>query len=273
MLANTERRLQRVEALFQAGAVPQSDVDDARREADVARSRLRAAEVAARSTAAGGSGERVAVQDVAMARAALASAEARLRQTRVAAPAGGTILSRAVEPGDVVQPGKTLLVMELDAETLLLAQPDEKNLGQIRVGQKALASADAYPGRSFAAEVIYVAPGIDPERGTVDVKLRVPDPPEYLKTDMTLSIDIETARKPGALVVPLDSVRDAADQPWVLVVKDGRAVRRDVKLGLKGGSVAEILSGISEGDLVVRDPDAEPGARVRVRPMAKGRKG
>ena len=265
VLANAERHLHRLEALLQAGAVSQANVDDARREADVARSRLRAAEAAARSTASGGSGERVATTDVAQARAALAAAEARLAQTRITAPAGGTILTRSVEPGDVVQPGRTLLVMELAAETLLLAQPDEKNLGGLRVGQKALASADAYPGRSFPAEVIYVSPGVDPERGTVDVKLRVPNPPDYLKTDMTLSIDLETARKPGALVVPLDSVRDTATRPWVLVAKNGRAERRDVTLGLKGGSVAEVLSGVAEGELVVRDPAVQPGARVRVR--------
>jgi HlyD family secretion protein len=98
----------------------------------------------------------------------------------------------------------------------------------------------------------------------VDVKLSVPNPPDYLKTDMTLSVDIETARKPAALVVPLDSVRDTATRPWVLVAKDGRAERRDVTLGLKGGSVAEVLTGVPEGELVVRDPAVQPGARVRV---------
>lgn len=263
VLADAERQLRRREALLAQGAVSQADVDAARREADVARSRLRSAEVQARSQATGGSGERVALADVAQARASLAQAQAAIVQTRVAAPADGTILTRGVEPGDVVQPGKVLLVLELDAETLLLAQPDEKNLGDLRIGQRALASADAYPGRSFPAEVIYVSPGVDPEKGTVDVKLRVPDPPEYLKTDMTLSIDIETARKAEALVVPLDSVRDAATRPWVLVLKDGRAERREVRLGLKGGDVAEVVSGLSEGEPVVRDPAVQPGARVR----------
>ncbi len=121
------------------------------------------------------------------AAAAVEAAAARLSQLRVLAPEPGVVLVRAVEPGDVVSPGKALLTLALDRETQILAQPDEKNLPALRVGQKARASADAFPDRSFPAEVISISPGVDVARGTVDVKLRVPAPPDELKTDMTLS--------------------------------------------------------------------------------------
>jgi HlyD family secretion protein len=169
-----------------------------------------------------------------------------------------------VEPGDVVQPGKTLVVLALASEALLLAQPDEKNLSSLRIGQKARASADAYPGKSFAAEVSWIAPGIDVTRGTVDVKLRVPDPPETLRTDMTLSIEIEVGRKKGALVVPAESVHDTGRRPWLLVDAGGRAERRDVALGLVGDGGAEVLSGVAEGEAVLRPaPGVAEGSRVR----------
>ena len=258
-----DRNRERMETLFARKVVSESEVEDARRAAELARSVVGAAESQARSSGPGGNEERRAEASLAEARAARDVKESRLAQLRITAPSDGTVLARSVEPGDVVQPGKSLFVLALASEALLLAQPDEKNLGSLRVGQKARASADAYPAESFAAEVSWIAPAVDVTRGTVDVKLRVPDPPATLKTDMTLSVEIEVGRKAGALVVPAESVRDAGRRPWVLVAKGGRAARRDVVLGLVGEGGAEVLSGLSEGELVLRAaPPVVPGARV-----------
>lgn len=256
-----ERDLARIDALARDGLVSQSDLDTARRRAGVARSQTQAAEALSRSTASGGSERAAAEAAKAQARSALAAAEARLAQTRITAPSNGTVLTREVEPGAAVAPGTPVVVMTLDAATLLLAQPDEKNLRSIAVGMPARASADAFPDRHFDAVVDRVAPNVDLQRGTVDVWLRVPHPPDYLKTDMTLSIEIESARKPSALVIPADAIRDAA-KPWVLVVEGGRAVRRNVVLGLRGDETVEVISGLAEGDLVLRGAAAD-GERVR----------
>ncbi len=269
------RQLARSEALHRDGLIPATDLESARRARDLAASRLRSAGVEQRSQAPGGGAARQAEADLAEARAALRAAEARREQTVIRAPADGLVLVRHVAPGDAVVPGRALLDVQLTSETMLLAQPDERNLHDLRLGQPALASADAFPDRIFRAELTYIAPNVDLERGTVDIKLRVPDPPADLRTDMTLSIDIETARKAGALVVPLDAVRDAAAggtttgtgtrTPWVLVLQRGRAVRRDLKLGLVGGENAEVLSGLAAGDVVIADLSVAPGARVHAR--------
>jgi HlyD family secretion protein len=115
---------------------------------------------------------------------------------------------------------------------------------------------------------------VDAQRGTVEVKLRVPEPPQYLRQDMTVSVDIEVARSPGALALPTEAVRDATGaSPWVLRVEGegmgSRAVRRNVDLGLRGTGWVEIRSGLEPGDRVV--PAAapiQPGSRVRAVPHA-----
>jgi HlyD family secretion protein len=91
---------------------------------------------------------------------------------------------------------------------------------------------------------------------------------------MTVSVDIEVARSPGALALPAEAVRDATGaSPWVLLVEDtslgGRAVRRPVELGLRGTGWVEIRSGLSAGERVV--PAAatiRPGQRLRPVPHA-----
>jgi HlyD family secretion protein len=157
------------------------------------------------------------------------------------------------------------MVLAPSGETQIVVQIDEKNLAQLKLGQKALASADAYPRERFAAELFYINPGIDALRGAVEVKLRVPDPPPYLRQDMTVSVDIEVARRTNTLLAPSGDIFDAAGaHPWVLAVVDHRAAKKPVTVGLKGDGSVEILEGVVAGDrLVSAASGVTPGERVR----------
>jgi HlyD family secretion protein len=121
----------------------------------------------------------------------------------------GRVLTRNVEPGITIQPGKLLMTLSPSGVTELVVQIDEKNFALLRLGQKALASADAYPDRRFAAEITFISPAVDPLRGSVEIRLRVTEAPEYLRQEMTISVDIETARRADALIVPNEAIRDA----------------------------------------------------------------
>ena len=149
--------------------------------------------------------------------------------------------------------------------TQLVAEIDEKNLRLLALGQKAVASADAYPQQRFDAELAYINPGINAQTGAVQVKLDVPAPPSVLTQDMTVSVDIEVAKRPGALLVPLSAIHDAdgpeGTEAWVLRIEGGRAVRKVVRLGLRSGGWAELLDGLSEGDRVLPSSASSP-ARV-----------
>jgi HlyD family secretion protein len=199
--------------------------------------------------------------------ARLAAAQVRLAQTRVVAAQAGLVLGRLVERGDIVRVGDTLFDLAGDGETEIVIEPDERNLAWLRVGQTGKASADAYPDQVFDASITYIAPAVDRQRGSIEVRLRVPDPPATLRPDMTVSVDLTVASRKNALTVPTDAIRDAATpMPWVFVVDAGRVVRRDVTVGIAGDGQSEIASGVSAGDVVAL-PAAralEPGQRVRV---------
>jgi HlyD family secretion protein len=260
-----ERDLARQQDLVQRKFVAEARVDEARRAVDVARSQLASARATAAANRPGGAERQLLDDQLAQARAARAAAEAKLDQTRIVAPADGVVLDRTVEPGDIVQPAKRLMTIAMDGATRLTALIDEKNLGVLAIGQKALAAADAFPGQRFDAVLEYLAPGIDAQRGTVEAKFAVPKPPSFLRADMTVSIDIAVADRERALAVPAAAVRDGASgTPWVLVLRDGHAVRQDVKLGARSASEAEVREGLAASDQVVISSVA-PGTRVRVR--------
>ena len=257
---------QRAQRLRKAGSVSQSQLDEARLAYQQAKAHATIATAQAAGSAAGGSDSRLAVAAVKAAQAAVVAAKARLAHSRLTAPVDGVVVARMVEPGDSVQPGKALLRLDKAGDTLLVVNTDEKNLRFLRVGEPAVASADAFPQRTFEAKVTRIAPAVDPDRGTVEVRLTVKDPPAYLRPDMTVSVNIETARKPDALVVPAEAVRDlTSDAPWVLLVQDGRTAKVPVKLGIVGDREVEIASGVSAGARLVpaTDGKVQPGAKVR----------
>ena len=265
-LSQAEVKLTRQRTLAEAGSVSRSDLDDAIQARDLAASQVESARIQA-SAAASGADRRSALAALEQARGAEQAAAARLENLSVRSPSAGVVTDRDVEPGDVVQPGRALLVVARDGATQLSVLPDEKNLALLRLGQPATASADAFPDRTFPARVAYIAPAVDLSRGTVEVKLDVDSPPAYLRPDMTVSVNVETGRDPQALVLAAGAIRDPSASPWALVVRDGRASRQPVTLGMRGDGKVQVLTGLAPGEWVVSPAAAVgPGRRVRTEP-------
>jgi HlyD family secretion protein len=268
-MANARAALARSQDLFGKGFIGQAALDEARKTAELADAEVRATQRQLDATATTGSDRALAVANVAGAQASAQAARARTGYAVVKAPVAGTLIARSVEVGDLVQPGKVLMTLSPQGRTQLVVAIDEKNLALLALGQEALVSADAYPAQRFAATLAYINPGVNATTGAVEVKLDAAAPPAVLKQDMTVSVDIEVARRAQALIVPLSAVHDAEAMPWVLRLEGRRAIRRPVQLGLRSGGLAEVLGGLSEGDAVlIGSAVVEPGARVRATPSA-----
>jgi HlyD family secretion protein len=270
-LIDARSQYERTRELHDKGFIGPAQLDDAKRNLDVAESQVRTAQLQVDDNRAQGNAQRMVQMAVDQARAVLLTAQANLDHAVIKAPLAGTLISRDVERGDVAAPSKVLMVLSPTGETQLVVQIDEKNLALLELGQPALASADAYPNQTFPAEVVYVNPGVDPQRGSVEVKLRVPSPPNYLRQDMTVSVDIEVARRTDAIVVPSDAVHDAGgSQPWIMRVEDGRARRQSVKVGIRGDSRIEVTDGLHTGELVLAGGvlAIADGGRVRAQSRA-----
>jgi HlyD family secretion protein len=264
-LDNARSQLRRNQDLFQQGFIGEAALDDTRKAVELADAQLRSAQKQLDTTRSTGSDYAMAEAALAAAEAGAQAAKARAGYARIAATVDGTLIARNVEVGDVVQPGKVLMTLSPAGPTQLVVDIDEKNLHLLRIGQQALASADAYPQRRFGAQLVYINPGVNAQTGAVQVKLDVPSPPEVLRQDMTVSVDIEVARRNQALLVPSNAVHDAdSNAPWVLRVQDGRALHSAVRLGLRSGGFCEVVEGLHEGDRVIPVAAAvSAGARIR----------
>ena len=283
VLVAAQADLRRTQDLVAQGFLSAARLDEAQRAASVARAQQAAARAQSAANAEQGTDVAQAQAQLSLDASATAAARARLTQTVLSAPADAQVLARLVEPGQIVQPGRALLSLALAGPLQLVAQVDERYVEQLQVGQVASVVADAYPEQRFAARVLSIAPVVDAQRGAIEVKFSLAPPaPGFLREDMTLSVEVETARRDAALVVPAAALRGSeiatpsarayavmsatlsAPTAVVLVERDGRAEGRRVRLGLRTLDAAEVLEGLAAGDTVLLGGTLEPGSRVRV---------
>ena len=262
-LAQAESEAQRRRELFDSQLIARETLEQAAQAETVARAAAEKSRLSAAALASGNA-------DEAVLRERLASARANLAKTTVRAEVAGIVLTRNAEPGDLVLPGRVLFEIARDGDTEILLPLDEKNLGIIAIGQVAACVADAFPAQPFAARISFIAPSIDAQQGTVDIRLKVNPAPGFLRQDMTVSVNIETGRRDRALVVANDALANIdGDRATVLRVTAGKAQRVPVRLGLRGLAMSEVLAGLEAGDVVLADAGAGIADGSRVRPNEK----
>ena len=197
----------------------------------------------------------------------LAALQAQLAKTKIRAEVSGIILTRNVEPGDLVQPSQTLFTIALDGATEIRVPFDERNLPLLALQQKAAVITDAYPDQPFPAHINFIAPSIDAQRGTVDVRLTVDPVPDFLRQDMTVSVNVETNKREQTMVIPNDALSSiSGNKAMVILVRDRKIQRHPITLGLRGLVMSEVVAGLKEGDHVLTDAESvlKDGIRVRI---------
>lgn len=243
---------QRRHQLAQQGVLSTEQAEQAQNLLDSRQAALNKAQLAAQALAPNASEEQLLQQK-------LASALANLNKTQLTAPFAGRIQNRFVEPGDQVQPGKTLLeIAHLDGLEVI-AQIDEKYLAPLQLGQEGIVIADAWPAEELAAKLVFLAPAVDASSGTLAAHLEVADPRQLLRQGMTVSVNLLTASKNNALVINKDYLQ-ATSQGWQVIrfnPANSELENHFVKLGLQTPTQAEITSGISEQTWLVNPSDLE----------------
>jgi HlyD family secretion protein len=274
-LAEAERTFQRTRNNYEQKIVPAAELDRARTAVDSARANVSSIE-----------------QRIQQARSNVAAARDTLSKTTMTAPMAGIITALPVEEGEVAVIGtmnnagtKLLTIADMSVVEAVM-EVDETDVPNVKVGQRATVTIDAYPNKTFEGIVTEVGSspmtaqrtGASGDAINFEVKIQLTNPPPGVRPGFSASADIITGTREKALAIPLQAlvVREkpgskagkAQDEEGVYVHKDGKVTFVPVTTGLAGDTNIEIIKGLSEGQQIVTGPfralrDIKDGSKVR----------
>jgi len=176
-------------------------------------------------------------------------------EVNVTAPNAGTITSRSVNPGEVIEANKELMRVTDLSTMWVVGQVYEKDLATVRVGSGANVTSDAYPGQVFRGRVTYVDPKIDPATRTAQVRIELANPRQMFKIGMFVNVAFGAlgAAEKTMPVIPKDAVQVIGNQQFVFVATDksNEFVMRPVSVRAESNGFYPVLEGLTVGERVV----------------------
>jgi membrane fusion protein, heavy metal efflux system len=244
MLEADHQKLVRTEKLLALGAVSRQELEEvtavhAAHETEVAAARQRLILL-------GFSGDRVAK---------LTSADQVVSEVIVPAPGDGIVVTRSINPGQVVGAAQELFVVTDLSTVWVIGDLYEKDFPHVRVGAEATVTVPAVPGVTIRGRVTYIDPRVDPAARTAKVRVEVPNRSGDLRLGMFVNASFQTAARTSVALVPRAAVQAIGERTVVYVPLDdgGRFAERPFKAGRVVGEFVEAVDGLKPGERVVTD--------------------
>jgi membrane fusion protein (multidrug efflux system) len=202
-------------------------------------------------------------------RARLAAAQARLDDTVIRAPFSGRVGLRRVSVGTLISPGDVITTLDDTSVIKLDFSVPENFLASLREGLAVRATAPAFPGRTFAGKVSSIDSRVDLNTRSVTVRALLANENGALRPGMFLNVSLANDER-EALVIPEEALTPEAERQYVFVVNDGKAERREVRIGGRRPGSVEVLAGLNVGERVVVEgtQKVRDGAPVRATEIA-----
>ncbi len=201
------------------------------------------------------------------------------RTLSLVSPASGIVMKRMEGlEGMAVRPGMELLHIANLSTLWLKAEVYEDQLPWLNVGSQASIALTYFPGETFRGRVRYIEPQVSEKTRTLGLTLEVPNPDERLRAGMYATVEFSPIVAKDALTLPSQAVIRTGERDVVVVaLGEGRFEARDVQLGAHGEDLAQVMSGLKEGDRVVTSAqfffDSESNLQAAIQKMvAAGRK-
>ena len=249
LLAAAERESRRAQELFEAGALPAQQRDDASDKLRVSRAELD------RLLAQRGE----ATRSIEVASSGAEQREVTVLRAMLLAPFDGLVTRRLREPGDTVSVGSTILRIVDTSQVYVRASIDETVLPQLAEDLPALIQ---FPGATATSsgKVTRIAWEADRQTHEIFVDIKPDKLDRRIAVGQRADVRIELIRRPDVLRIPVSMVHRDAEGPFVLIDQGGRIAVARPRFGASGRDHVEVTEGLSEGDLVLSSP--EPGGAL-----------
>ena len=207
--------------------------------------------------------EQLALTAIQQAQMQLQQAKNRQQRQTLVSPFKGTVLERKATIGQYLKQGEPLLTLSPTQQQEIIARLDERWLGQLAVNQSATVLADAFPQNVFTAHLSHIAPAVNDSRGTIEIRLKSPQWPAFLREGMTVSIELLSQQYANALVIPSSALQQNQQQYWLWLAKDGKAIKQNISIGQRSADKVQVISGLTkEAQIIVSDKTLKVGQKI-----------
>jgi HlyD family secretion protein len=281
-LNNAKVNLDRIRGLVDQGVFAKQQLDDAQARYDAASARVVSSQKTHELVRIGPRREQIDAThgQIEQIKGVLSYYQTQLANTEIKAPVTGTILERNVERGEFVTTGfvgdrgaKGYVVSLADLNDLKVELDINQNdFAKLGPSQKGIVTTDAFPDRRYEGIIDEVSPEANRQKATVQVKVKILKPDEYLRPEMNASVAFIAERKTGAgaaqvskplIYVPAAAIKDSS----VFVISQGKALRRAIKTGGSNSQGVRVEDGLFGGEDVIINPpaDLKEGDRVKAK--------
>jgi len=197
----------------------------------------------------------VALAQLNQAQKALDLVQHQIKVSLMKAPFSGVITGKYINEGETINPmmpgGRGVITLMDISRVKCKVNITERNLKEVRVGQKVLLTVDSYPGHIFIGKVYVINHAADPLTRSFEVQVAVPNPDLQLKPGMFARIKIVVEERENVISIPVDAVLEEGSNYYVYVVENQKAIKRKVKLGLEERELIEVQDGLRVGEKIV----------------------
>lgn len=261
-LGEAERELQRQKTLFEQGAVPAVDYEKASDSYELALSQYNQ-DLLTRDSLAGGSGAAEIEAQVSYYEAQLNIAVKAVADKKVISPLTGTVSKINFSAGQQVAANAALLTVLRQQNWVVEAEVDQKELPLLKEGQDALVALDAYPQEKLAAELIYISPQVDAQKGTCLLRLEIKESKPFIKYGMATDVELLSEANVQVLALPRQFLAFSGGEAFAWVWQEGKAVKQQLSYRTVGNRWV-IAENLREG-AVILSPSGDFN-NVRVQP-------
>ncbi|MFC1728809.1 efflux RND transporter periplasmic adaptor subunit [candidate division KSB1 bacterium] len=202
------------------------------------------------------------------AEAAAKSAERQLRNTRISSPIDGEIAVKYVEQGNMITVNQPV-VKVVDISTVkIVINLSEQDVVKVKAGTPVDVTVDAFRDHTFTGSVYSISPEADNTTHTFPVEISVPnDQDPVIRSGMIARVNIRTGTLSDVVLIPRDAIIERYGRNFIFVVREDRAVERQVELGSGSDSMVQVISGVQAGDEIVSigQLNLTDGAKIQIR--------
>jgi HlyD family secretion protein len=257
-----QEKVIRYERLYSQKAIAQDRLEEARHQLELQQSTTEIQKKFMESCAEGGAKRETALAEMKSAQARIDLLKNRLDKHTILSPINGIIIEQYKSLGEYAMLGENLYTLAEKNSKYIEIELDERNIPLINLNQPVFVSTEFSSENRIEGKISYIAPSVDPNKGTVKIKVKLIGENEYLIKNMTVRCEIVYAEYPASLVIPQEYLVSDEGNYFIFSILDRRVEKRSVMIDNPNAKEIRIIEGVKLNEIILNPAGLEDGMEV-----------